>query len=176
MKLLKKITIGTINAVRGGLKNVTGRERVFTIAGIATGYTEKVSETMGVSYAFKGEFRGINRDGEEGAAPVAFLPEPAQSLLKTQIDNVPTGSSVEFGFHFYAVEDATALKGYYFECEPLMEARPSTALASLTAKLGFESQSNPQLALGNDAPDAAATEAEPETVTHVTEGNHKKKK
>lgn len=162
MKLLKKISIGTVNNIRGGLKEVTGRVRVITIAGLANGYAEKTSETMGVSYAFKGEFRAINRDGEECASPVAYLPEPAQGLLKAQLDSVEAGTTVEFGFHFFAVEDATAIKGYYWECVPLMEARKSTALESLTARLGFEEAAKTGVvpALGHDAPTEVTTKSE----------------
>lgn len=156
MKLLKKISIGSVNNVRGGLKDIVGRVRIITIAGLATGYKEKTSETMGTSYAFSGEHRAINRDGEEAAAPIAYLPEPAQGLLKAQLDSVPQGTSVEYGFHFFAVEDATAIKGYYFECVPLMEARASTALETLTARLGFEqaAKTGTTPALGHDAPSA----------------------
>ena len=138
MKLLKKISIGTINSVRGGLKSITGRMLVMMVAGITGSYKEKTSETMGTSYAFIGEFRAVNQHGEECTAPIAYLPEPAQSLLKSQIDDlVKSGATnVEFGFKVFAVEDETALKGYYFELEPLMEARPSTALQELTQRIG----------------------------------------
>jgi hypothetical protein len=172
MKLLKKITIGTVNSVRGGLKDIKGRVRVFTIAGIANGYKEKISETMGISYAFTGEFRAINQNGEEAAAPVAYLAEPAQSLLKAQLDDVERGTTVEFGFHFFAVEDPTAIKGYYFECVPLMEARKSTALESLTAKLGFE-----EAAKTGDAPALAALghDNEPEKSAEPAPKSNKKK-
>ena len=176
MKLLKKISIGTVNNVRGGLKDITGRVRIITIAGIANGYKEKTSETMGISYAFNGEFRAINRDGEEAAAPVAYLPEPAQGLLKAQLDSVERGTTVEFGFHFFAVEDATAIKGYYFECVPLMEARASTALESLTAKLGFEAAAKDGSvpALGHDAPSADADTINDQAEPTPTKVKHKK--
>lgn len=174
MKLLKKISIGSVNNVRGGLKDIKGRVRIITIAGIANGYAEKTSETMGVSYAFKGEFRAVNRDGEEAAAPVAYLPEPAQGLLKAQLDSIAPGSAAEFGFHFFAVEDATAIKGYYFECVPLMEARRSTALENLTARLSFD-----EVAKTGDAP-ALALEHHEETTTDsladIEQKNAKKKK
>jgi hypothetical protein len=157
MKLLKKISIGTVNNIRGGLKDVVGRIRVITIAGIANGYAEKTSETMGISYAFKGEFRAVNINGEEAAAPIAYLPEPAQGLLKAQLDGIGESASVEFGFHFFAVEDATAIKGYYWECVPLMEARKSTALENLTARLSFD-----EVAKTGDVP-ALAHDAAAET-------------
>jgi len=140
MKLLKKISIGSINSVRGGLKSITGRMLVMAVAGITGSYKEKTSETMGTSYAFNGEFRAVNQNGEECAGPVLFLPEPIQSLLKGQIDDLTKngGINVEFGFRVYAVEDETALKGYYFEAESMMEARASTALEDLTKRINLE--------------------------------------
>jgi hypothetical protein len=163
MKLLKKISIGTVNGIRGGLRDIKGRVMVMVVAGICGSYKEKVSETMGTSYAFAGEFRAVNRDGEECAAPVAFLPEPAQSLLKSQIDDLAAngGGNVEFGFRFYALEDETAIKGYAFEVEPLMEARPSTALAELTSRIGVSLPTD-KLALGHDEPVAVPTPSDSE--------------
>lgn len=152
MKLLRKISVGGINGVRGGLKGIKGRVRVMTVAGIARDYKEKTNENMGVSYGFSGEFRAINVDGEECAAPVVYLPEPAQGMLKSQIDAIDGEKSVEFGFHVFAVEDASAIKGYVFELEPLMETRASTALEQLTANLpGFAKVSAAQAQLQHEA-------------------------
>jgi len=143
MKLLRKISIGTINGIRGGFKNVNLRARVMTIAGIAHGYKEKTSENMGTSYAFNGEFRAINLDGEECAAAVAYVPEPVQGMLRAQIDSLQKdgAAAVEFGFHVYVVPSEDAIKGYVFEVEPLIEAKPSTALENLTARIGFSAAS-----------------------------------
>jgi len=159
MKLLRKISVGTINGVRGGFKNVDKKVRVMTIAGIAHGYKEKVSETMGVSYAFNGEFRAINLDGEECAAAVAYVPEPVQGMLRAQIDTLQKdgAAAVEFGFHVYVVPDEDAIKGYVFEVEPLTEAKPSTALESLTARIGFSASAPAAEAL--PSPDKAADPA-----------------
>lgn len=164
MKLLKKISIGSINSVRGGLKNVTGRVLVAVIAGITGSYKEKTSETMKTSYAFNGEFRAVNKDGEECAAAVCFLPEPAQSLLKTQIDDLSKvgGLNVEFGFRIFAVEDSTSIVGYIFEVEPLMEARASTAMADLAKRIGVALPDTAAPALGHDAQAEAQTDAKTE--------------
>jgi len=157
MKLLRKISVGTINGVRGGFKNVGKKVRVMTIAGIAHGYKEKVSETMGVSYAFNGEFRAINLDGEECAAAVAYVPEPVQGMLRAQIDSLRKdgAAAVEFGFHVYVVPDEDAIKGYVFEVEPLIEAKPSTALENLTARIAFKPSGADALPSPEKATDAA---------------------
>jgi hypothetical protein len=159
MKFLRKISIGGINGIRGGFKEVKGRVLVMIIGGITTSYKEKVSETMGTSYAFNGEFRAINSHGEECGASVAYMPEPAQGMLKAQLDGLgEAAGSVEFGFKFYAVEDETAIKGYSFECVSMQEARPSTALSALIARLGMEISGNgdkEQAQIGNDAAEPA---------------------
>lgn len=163
MKLLRKISVGAVNGVRGGFKNVTTRARVMTIVGIAHSYKEKTSENMATSYAFNGEFRAINVDGVECAAPVAYLVEPAQGLLRAQLDGLGGEGSVEFGFHIFVCPDETAIKGYVFEIEPLMEAKPSTALENLSARVGFSVDAESAKALGHDA---AAESAKPKTKGH----------
>lgn len=152
MQILKKISIGAINNVRGGFKAmslfglrpdpenkegpaISDRERVtvMRVAGIVSGYAEKTSETMGVSYAFKGEFKAINKDGEESVAPVCFLPEPAQSMIKTTLDDGAT--SIDIGFKVDALRNDDSVKGYDFVLMPLIEPRPSNALGALSARL-----------------------------------------
>lgn len=174
-KLLRKLTIGTANGVRGGLKGVKGRVRVWTIIGIAHSFKEHTSETMGISFGFAGEFRSINVDGEESIGPVCFMPEPAQGLLMNALKDENRIGGIQFGFHFYAVEDETALKGYYFECEPMLEPKASNALAALAQEVGYEKA--PELALGHDKPepgDVPETKAaEPQPVK--AQGHGKKK-
>ena len=152
MKILKKISIGSINSVRGGFnpmqlfglrpnpndpngKPVGERDRVtvMTVVGLANSYAEKTSETMGVSFAFKGEFQAINAQGEKCIAPICYLPEPAQSLIKTAMDEGAT--AVEIGFVVDAIRADDALKGYEFELKPLQEPKASSALDHLAQKL-----------------------------------------
>jgi hypothetical protein len=151
-KLLRKLTIGSSNGVRGGLKGVKGRVRVLSIIGIAHSFKEHTSETMGTSYGFAGEFRGINVDGEESISPVCFMPEPAQGLLYAALADEHRIGGIQFAFDFFAVEDETALKGYYFECETKLDPKPSNALAELAHLSGYEKA--PELALGHDKPEA----------------------
>lgn len=167
-KFLRKISVGTINGVRGGLRIFkdedigTGRrERVMTIIGVAHSYKEHVSETMGISYGFAGEFRAINKDGVESIAPIAFLVEPAQSTLVSALKDEKRVGGVRFGFHFDAVEDETAIKGYRFECEPMLAPQASNELAELAQQIGYESPQG-DLKLGHDG-GAAADEVAEET-------------
>lgn len=150
--ILKKISIGQINGVRGGFKPMSlfglrpdpnnpdgpalgdrDRVTVMTVVGIVNSYSEKTSETMGVSYAFKGEFQAINKDGERSIAPVCFLPEPAQSLIKQAVDEGNT--AIEIGFVVDAVRSDDSIKGYDFMLKPLQEPKASSALDHLTQRL-----------------------------------------
>lgn len=160
MKILKKISVGTVNGVRGGLKDITDKTRVLTLVGVTGAYKEKTSENMGVSYGFIGEFRGINMHGEDCLAAVAYLPEPAQGLLKNQIDEMGDSSRVEFGFEIWAIPDETAIRGYTFEVRPLMETKPSNALDELSKRLGVEAKP-PQAQLGLEAPKEEAVQSVP---------------
>lgn len=135
-KLLRKLSIAGINGVRGGFKDIKEKIRVATIIGLANGYKEKVSETMGVSYAFNGEFRAINRDGEACMAPVCYLPDPAQGLLREALDDENRIGAVQFAFDFFAVPDDTAIKGYVFECVPKIEPKVSDGLKQLADSVG----------------------------------------
>lgn len=177
MKILKKISIGSINSVRGGFnamalfglhpdpkdknKTLAERERVtvMTVIGIVNSYAEKTSETMGVSFAFKGEFKAINKDGENCIAPMCYLPEPAQSLIKGAVDEGNT--AIEIGFVVDAIRADDALKGYEFELKPLQEPKASSALDHLAQRLlgGPEPQSEDGEQLAETA--KAATEAKP---------------
>ncbi len=131
MELANKITIGGINKVRKGFKGVTERKHVARIIGIARTADLKPSENMADSYKFGGEFRAYNSDGEEFASAVCYMPDPAQSLLATAVENDKTGAGVQFGFDFYIVPREDVPMGYSYEIKPLMEAKPSDALAAL---------------------------------------------
>lgn len=133
MKIARKITIGSINGVRGGFKDIKETKRVMDIFGIARSYTTKTSENMGVSYAFEGEFVAVNQGGEEFRAPVSYLPEPAQSMLKSGIDS--GGGSIEFAFRFFVEPDESLPMGYRFEMESLLEVKDSDAISALKGKV-----------------------------------------
>jgi len=154
-KLAKKIAIGTINNVRGGFKHgkhfddETANKMVMKIIGIARDYITKTSETMGDSYGFGGEFMAWNMEGEKVTAPRAYLPEPAQGMLKAAIDEAAEhghAPAIEFGFEIRLTADEEALKGYVFDVVPLIENKPSTALDSLIqglAQLGYDGDNDP---------------------------------
>lgn len=155
-QIAKKLSIGSANAVRGGFKAVRlfglrqdpnnsdhnapligDRERVtvLTIVGLVNGYKEKTSETMDTSYAFMGEFQAINMLGERIISPVAYLPEPAQGMIKAAVDGGAT--AIEIGFVIDAVRSDDTPVGYEYQIKPLVEPKASTALDHLAGRLGL---------------------------------------
>ncbi len=141
MIITKKISVAGINSIRGGFKVKRGDEGFLPfdtflgmrVMGITHDYNEKVSDNMGVSYQFLGEFRAWNREGTEFASPVCYLPEPAQGILKAGLDG--TDGSVEFGFDVFIKYNKTAILGYEFLLESLLDAKPSEGLAHLVSRV-----------------------------------------
>ncbi len=159
MQIANKITIGGINSVRKGFKDVKEKTHVARIIGIAREASLKTSENMADSWKFSGEFRAWNREGEEVAAPVCYMPDPAQGLLKAAVDADKSGAGVQFGFDFYVVPNENVAIGYQYEVKPLMESKPSEALAGLASSLA----PLPKLAHseGHSEPEKAHAEPEP---------------
>ena len=141
MLITKKISVAGINSIRGGFKVKRGDDGHLPfdtflgmrVMGITHDYNERVSENMGVSYQFLGEFRAWNREGTEFASPVCFLPEPAQGILKAGLDGAD--GSVEFGFDVFIKYNKTAILGYEFLVESLLDAKPSEGLARLVSRV-----------------------------------------
>jgi len=148
MKMTKKITIGGINNVRGGFKEGVhfkaddSHIRIATIFGSAHAATAKNSETMGTSFAFTGEFKGINKEGEEFFAPVCYLPEPAQGMLAAALQS--GAGNVEFAFDVILHPDATALLKYSLGVESLLEVKQSSALEKLSGLVAQRALPSPE--------------------------------
>lgn len=134
MNLMKKMSVNGMNGLRGGFKGVTEQRHVGRIVGIAHEVDYKESQTMGISKRFTGEFRGINEHGEEFAAPVCYLPAPADGLLEAAV-NAAEGKGVNFAFDFFVVPNATSILGYDWKVKPLLDTRPSDPLAALMGSI-----------------------------------------
>ncbi len=142
LRILKKIAIASVNSIRQGFKVESDKDGfkdfapflAMRVVGIAREYENKTSETMGISQQFKGEFRAFNKDGQEFASPVCYLPEPAQGLLKGALDGAD-GGAVEFGFDIMVHPNKTAIKGYEFAVSTLLPAKPSESLAALVHRV-----------------------------------------
>lgn len=130
MELLRKITIGGINNVRKGFKGVKEKQFIARCMGIARGFDVVPHVQYGDSYKFNGEFRAVNQDGEESAAPVIYLVKPVDEMLRDQI-KAAEGKPVNFAFDIFLVPDEGSERGYQYRVQPLMETAPSDPLAEL---------------------------------------------
>src|SRR5574337_562883 len=131
MELAKKLTLQSMNKVRGGFKNVTEPRFVGRIIGIAHNAEAKTT-AIGDYWEFSGEFEGTNSDGEIIVAPVCMLPEPAASSLATMVGE---GGAVKFGFDFHVHPRGDIPIGYEFVTKPLLELKPSSLLADMKASI-----------------------------------------
>lgn len=134
MEIMKKMSVGGMNNVRNGFKDVIAQQLVARIFGIARSCETK-DTNLGRSYKFVGEFRGINGDGEEFSAPVCYLPSPADGML-TEAIAAADGSPVNFGFDIFVSpkEKRTPIDlGYEYKIKPLLDTKPSDPMAALMA-------------------------------------------
>lgn len=173
MQIEKKLSIAIMNGVRGGFKNVKETTHVGRIFGIVRSVETK-STSIGDSLCFKGDFRGINADGEEFISAVCYLISPADEMLaQALIDPANAGKEVRFGFDFFVTpkEKKTPLDlGYSYQVKPLLETKPSDAMAELMASAPALPNKPKQLTLESAAPTAQpepepAPAAEPEKAT-----------
>jgi hypothetical protein len=132
MEILKKMSVGAMNGVTGGFKDITESKRVARILGIVRSIETK-DTNIGRSYKFTGEFRGINLNGEEFSSPVCYLPAPADSML-LEAFTASDGQQVGFGFDIFVVPKPKKTPvdlGYEYKIKPLLETAPSDPLLAL---------------------------------------------
>lgn len=156
MQIARKISVGSINGVKAGFKGVTETTLVGRLVGQAMAATQHDGE-KGSYTKFKGEFRAINADGEEVAAPVMFLPSPAQEMLADAV-KAAEGKAVAFGFDVFVVPNATAVLGYEYKIKPLLETAPSDPLKALMAGLPAMELKPKQAALEMSPTDGAKSD------------------
>lgn len=177
MQIARKITVGGINNVRGGFECKPDESRlVARIFGMARG-SELKESNYGPYMRFKGEFRAINGDGEEFAATILMLPEPASSMLAEAVAGDETKTGVQFAFDIFVQgmpKKQPGDRGYQFVIKPLLETAPSDplkALAGALPALQIAAPKQPEL------PEVAAqkTESQPAMVEDAPKGNTKKK-
>lgn len=171
MQIAKKITIGTINGIRGGFacnwtEGKPETQAAFLagrIIGIARSVDAKQT-TYGEAARFTGEFRAINQDGEEIAAPTLYLPSPADGLLKSAIVEAD-GGAVNFAFDIYVQptpKKQPGDRGYEYVIKPLLETKPSDPLAELAKALPAPAIKPKQEQLPGVATEAAQAPAAPQ--------------
>ncbi len=136
MQIMKKLTVGGVNGVKGGFVGVTATFLAMRIMGIASEAKNKPG-LYGDALSFHGEFRAIDQHGEEFAAPICYLPAPADGLLLGAI-NGAAGQPVNFAFDIFVVpveKKVPTDRGYEFKIKPLLETKPSNPLGDLMATL-----------------------------------------
>src|SRR5574337_1148684 len=131
MELARKLTLQSMNKVRGGFKNVDTPRFVGRIIAIAHDAAAKAS-ALGNYWEFAGEFEGTNSDGEIVVSPVCMMPEPAASSLAAMVGE---GGAVKFGFDFHVSPRSDVPIGYEIITKPLLELKSSNLLADLKTAL-----------------------------------------
>ena len=177
MEIAKKISVGTINGMRGGFvcDYEKSKEPFFAarIVGIASAVETKVT-TYGDSLKFTGEFQATNMDGEIVAAPVAYLVAPADGMLKDAL--ISTKQPVRFAFDIYVQptpKKNPGDRGYEYKVKPLLESKPSDPLGEMLQGLPAPAvkPKQPQLT-GTETPDPAPA---PAPIAAPAEAEHKGK-
>lgn len=185
MQIARKITVGTINGIRGGFVVAEGETRlVGRIYGMA-GAVETKESTYGPYQRFKGEFRAINEDGEEIGAPILMLPEPASGMLAAALATESGKSGVQFGFDIFVQSTPKKQpgdRGYQYVIKPLLETAPSDPLKALAASLpALPAPAAPKQAALTGVDPAMQSAAEPAPATEAApapaqeKANNKKK-
>lgn len=134
MKLLKKISISTVNALpKGGFKGI--EEKVFAMRVLGQVRASEVINTpYGESIKFKGEFRAWGQDGVECVSAVAYLPSPLDAMLEQAL-TTSEGRQVEFAVDVFVRPDEGSSVGYVYEVVTLTEAAPSDPVARLASSV-----------------------------------------
>jgi hypothetical protein len=132
MQILKKMSIGAINGVRKGFKDVKETRFVARIMGIAQS-VQVEDGALGTYRKFTGEFKGINADGEEFVSAVCYLPAPVDSLLASHMAS-NDGAAVNFAFDISIAPNDSPI-GYEYVVSTLLETKPSNPLAELMSKV-----------------------------------------
>lgn len=159
--LMKKISVGGINNVRKGFKGIVERTIMGRIVGIAR-MAKWEEGDLGQYAKFIGDFLAWNKDGEQFAAPVCFLPEPAQSMLASAVQGDESGNGVQFAFDFVAAPDENSVTGYQWQAVPLLEVRVSDPMQEVLKAINAPALSSPP---ENNKLEEIPAEVEPKKAT-----------
>jgi hypothetical protein len=137
-ELLKKITT---KLVWGDKVNVTdvkeGSVQLYSIIGVCTGF--KVGESpYGGWVGFTGQFEATRiKDQKKFIAPVAFIPEPASSMMLASVNRALANKedpNIQFAF-IIGAKKSTAAIGFEYTVEPVMEAAQNDVMADLRKRV-----------------------------------------
>lgn len=163
--VVKKLSPGSINEIRGGFKNVKERMFVARIMGVAYRAEQKEDKKFGsVYFKFVGKFEATNMNGEIFAAPVCYLPEPVQTMLAHSVNEVEN-AAVKFAFDIFVNPRADVPIGYEYQVKPLVQPEENDELSDMRGSL-------PALAFNQDA--ELPLKIEPEEDSPKVQNLHKK--
>lgn len=134
MEITRKMSVAGINGIRKGFKGLTGLTFAARVFGLAEGVTREALQTGGEQWKFTGEFQAINQKGEAFAAPVLYLPGPADTQLAQAIKDA-AGKTIKFGYDVFVEPDATSLLGYIYKVQPQVTPAPVSVLEDIAAAL-----------------------------------------
>jgi len=132
--LLKKITTKLVMGDRVTVMDVKdGPIHLYGVIGICTG--SKVGESQyGAWIGFTGQFEATRyKDGARFIAPIAFIPEPASSMMAGALDRAAKNNqepSLQFAF-IIGAKKSTAAIGFEYTVEPVLQASQNDALQAL---------------------------------------------
>jgi hypothetical protein len=133
-ELLKKITTKLVMDGRISAADVAnGAIHLYGVIGICTG--AKVGESQyGAWMGFTGQFEATRyKDGARFVAPIAFIPEPASSMMAAALDRAAKNNqepSLQFAF-IIGAKKSTAAIGFEYTVEPVLQASQNDALQAL---------------------------------------------
>lgn len=105
------------------------------IVGATSGY-ETGETDMGTYLKFRGQFRGTNlQTGEEFRSGSCILPEQAADQIAAALDDNPDGGMLEFAWDISAACSASAVRGYEYSVEPLIQPKGDDPLERLASNL-----------------------------------------
>jgi hypothetical protein len=144
--LEKKITTRVVGLSKTALQKMVVTEdgennkknpRLYSIIGICTGYKTGES-SFGGWVGFIGQFEATRfSDEERFISPVAFIPEPASSMMLsaiTQLEKRQMEVNLKFAF-IIGVKWSESAIGYEYTVEPVMQAAQNDALAELREQM-----------------------------------------
>lgn len=132
---LRKLTSKSIMGERSARPEAK-EKHLYRIAGTAHSLQTGESD-FGPWIAFKGNFSALRHDGKFYAAPKAFLPEPMQSMLESEILKASADGltpAITFAVDVSIAQADTGV-GYEYQCKPVIQAEnESLSLLEISLK------------------------------------------
>jgi hypothetical protein len=127
-KLSTKVIVGRVKPPEKAIK-------LYSIIGVCTGMKTGESQ-YGGWVGFTGTFEAVRfSDGKAFAGAVAFIPEPASSMMlnalgRAEAQNGVGSASIEFAF-IVGAKPSDKASGFEYTVEPVLNAKQNDALSEL---------------------------------------------